>query len=180
MKIRNAIPLIVTLFSIASTSYAGLNGDTVSVSRQIPSVGYIYNGAPFTFTAGPGDTVSLSGGNNLYLTVEDTSLSFLFGPNSGSGGPFAPNQHIIVFQDLSPKAPTIVGVSYETDLPGFVASDISFTANSVTVGQGGINYSGGQYLDVNLEFIPEPSSCSLFAVGIVGISWRKLISKRPW
>jgi len=120
----------------------------------------------YTAQAGPADTVALSTGTNLYLNVEDTSLQFAFGPNGGSGGPYTPFQHFILFQDLSPTAPTITGLTYQTDLPGFTASDLSFTAHTVTIGEGGLSYSGGQYLTINLQFVPEPSSVALIGIGV--------------
>jgi len=160
----------VSSFGVASAN-PGIVGDIVSVSRQIPSGGFILGPFEYTAQAGPADTVALSGGNNLYLNVEDNSLQFSFGPSGGSGGPFLPLEHFILFQDLSPTAPTISGLTYQTDLPGFEASNISFTAHSVTVGEGGIQYSGGQYLIVNLQFaaVPEPSSFALVGLGAVAI-----------
>jgi hypothetical protein len=162
------IAMSVPSFSVASAS-PGIVGDFVSVSRQIPSTGFILGPFEYTAQAGPADTVSLSGGNNLYLNVEDNSLQFSFGPSGGFGGPFLPLEHFILFQDLSPTAPIISGLTYQTDLPGFEASNISFTAHSVTVGEGGIQYSGGQYLTVNLQFeaVPEPSSFPLVVLGTV-------------
>ena len=110
--------------------------------------------------------MALSTGANLYLNVEDTSLQLTFGPRRGSGGPYTPFQHFILFQDLSPTAPTITGLTYQTDLPGFTASDLSFTAHTVTIGPGSLNYSGGQYLTINLQFVPEPSSVALIGIGV--------------
>src|SRR5262249_9643976 len=109
--------------------------------------------------------VALSTGNNLYADVEDNRLLFTFGPESGSGGPFPPTGHYLLFQDLSPGAPPITGITFLTNLDGFDASFLSFTPHSIKVGEGGINYSGGQFLTINAQFIPEPSV--LFLSGIV-------------
>jgi hypothetical protein len=103
----------------------------------------------------------LSTGDNLYVNVEDNRLEFLFGPHAGSGGPYAAMAHLIKFEDLSPTAPTIGAISYQTNLAGFTRSNILFTGHSVTIGQGGIDYTGGQTLTVFLQFVPEPSSMLL-------------------
>jgi len=167
-KIARLIGALVLSVSIGK-SYAdiGLVGDPVSVSRHIPSAGYTFGPIDYVVQAGPADTVALTGGNNLYLNVENSSLLFSFGPIQGAGGPYPPMGHFISFQDLSSSAPTIVGISYNTDLSGFTASDISFTANSVTVGYGGISYSGGQYLTIDLQFAPEPSVFALMCFSAV-------------
>jgi hypothetical protein len=160
-------------FTATTLADPGIVGDTVSLSRQIPSTGFIFGPFVFQAQAGPADTVALSTGNNLYVNVEDSSLLFTFGPSSGSGGPYTPLQHFILFQDLSPTAPVITAVTYETDLPGFVASDLLFTAHTITVGEGGLNYSGGQHLTVNLHFVPEPNCFALVGVGTAMMTLRR-------
>jgi len=168
---KNKTSILCIAMSILSLRVASANpgivGDAVSVSRQIPSTGFMFGPFVYTAQAGPADTVALTTGNNLYLDAEDNSLLFSFGPGHGSGGPFPALGHFILFQDISPTAPTISGLAYQTDLPGFVAGDISFTAHSVTIGYGGIDYPGGQYLTVSLQFVPEPSSFALAGLGIV-------------
>ncbi len=173
MKNTKFIALFVALIAIASIEVCradpGIIGDTVRVSRQIPSTGFTFGPFVYTAQAGPADTVALSTGNNLSLNVEDTSLQFFFGPGGGSGGPYTPFQHFLLFEDLSPTAPSISGLTFQTDLAGFTASDIIFTAHTVTVGEGGLDYSGGQHLTINLQFVPEPSSFALlgFAGAII-------------
>ena len=162
---------MLVFMASAGTLYAavGLVGDTVSVSRQIPSTGFVFGPFVYTVQAGPADTVALSLGNNSYLNVEDASLRFSFGPNFGSGGPYTPLQHFVLFEDLSPEAPSIIGLTYETDLQGFLASRLSFTAHTVTLGEGGLSWVGGEHLNVNLILIPEPSSFALFGIGIAAV-----------
>ena len=164
MKTTNAAAILwfVCFVGFARMAFAdpGIVGDHVSVSRQIPSIGFIFGPYTYVALAGPADTAKLSFGRNLYINVEDSSLLLTFGPNAGSGGPYDPFDHFILFEDLSPTAPVITGLSYDTDLDGFVASDILFTAHTVTIGEGGLDWSGGQFLNINLQFqqIPEPSS----------------------
>jgi hypothetical protein len=169
--------LVGALVFIVSSgiSYAdlGILGDTVSVSRRIPSTGFSFGPFVYTVQAGPADIIALSTGDNHYLNIEDTSLQFYFGPSHGSGGPYTPSQHFVLFEDLSPTAPPIVGLTYETDLQGSFASDLSFTAHTVTIGNGGLNWSGGQYLTVNLELIPEPSIFALLGIGVAVVAVRQ-------
>jgi len=70
---------------------------------------------------------------------------------------------------LSATAPTITGLTYQKDLPGFSASNISFTDHSVKVGIGGIDWDGGQQLTINLQFVPEPSSLALIGVAVLAL-----------
>jgi hypothetical protein len=166
---RNVATSILAVLAIMSvrvaSAYPGIVGETVSLTRELPSWPYTLGPIVFVAQEGSADTVALTIGNNLYVNVEDNSLLFSFGPSSGSGGPFPPMGHFILFQELSPTAPTIRAVTYQTDLTGFATSDISFTAHSVTVGYGGIDYSGGQYLTVNLQLVPEPCSFTLSGFG---------------
>jgi hypothetical protein len=158
----------------------GIMGDTVSVSRQIPSKGFVFGPFVYPVEAGPADTVSLSTGTNEFLNIESNSLQFIFGPFEGSGGnSFAPLEHFVFFRDLSPTAPIIVGLTYETDLPEFDASYLLFTDHTVTVGTGGISWTGGEFLNVNLQFIPEPSSFALLCIAVTPvIALRKYHSSR--
>jgi hypothetical protein len=185
MKTTNAVTILwfVCFVAFTRTAFAdpGIVGDTVSVSRQIPSIGFTFGPYTNVVLAGPADTVALSLGTNSYINVEDSSLLLTFGPHGGSGGPYGALAHFILFQDLSPTAPIITGLSYETDLQGFVASNILFTAHTVTIGEGGIDWSGGQFLNINLQFqqIPEPSSLVLFGIGVMTLTtfWRRKSNK---
>jgi hypothetical protein len=181
MKTTNAAAILwlVCFVGFAPMAFAdpGLVGDTVSVSRQIPSMGYVFGPFMYTALAGPDDTTKLSFGRNLYINVEDSSLLLSFGPNAGSGGPYAPFDHFILFEDLSATAPVITGLSFDTDLDGFVASDIVFTDHTVTIAHGGIDWTGGQFLNINLQFqqVPESSSFVLFGIGVMALTtfWRR-------
>ena len=157
------------ILSIQSVAQAGLVGDTVSVRREVLSTGFIYG--PITFVAEPGplDTVALTGGNNFYINVEDDRLEFMFGPQSGSGGPYSTWNHFVTFQDLSPSAPSIASISYVTNLQGFLPDNLQFSDHSVKVAYGGLAYSGGQFLTVNLQFLPEPSTIWLVVITAIGM-----------
>src|SRR5262245_2740666 len=117
MKSANFTALVAVLIVVASAQVSsadpGLIGDTVRVSRQIPSIPFTFGPFVYTAQAGPADTVALSTGSNLYINVEDTSLQLTFGPGGGSGGPYTPFQHFILFEDLSPTAPTIAGLTFQ-------------------------------------------------------------------
>lgn len=167
MKLPRAVCLsgITILLSINSLAQAGLIGSTVSVQRETV---YGFLTGPFTFVAeaGPLDTVALSTGNNHYFNVEDDRLEFTYGPAAGGGGPFAPWEHFVTFQDLSPSAPAIASISYLSNLPGFQPTSLKFTAHSVMVDQCNLLWSGGEFLTVNLQFVPEPSSALLIGIAI--------------
>jgi hypothetical protein len=160
----------VTLFlavNADSIVYAGFVGHTVSLSREIPSSDFVFGPLTFVAQTGSADTVAVSGGNNWYVNVEDSSLLFTFGPGGGSGGPFEPMDHYVLFKDLSPDAMAIAGLSFETDLNGFDASYLTFTSHTIKAGQGGLDWTGGQLLRVDVQFAPEPSGLLLFTVGFL-------------
>lgn len=151
------VVLVIAAFS-AFPARADLVGETIQISRQLPSDGFIFG--PFSYTVGASAPVTLSTGNNLYASATGTDLFLTFGPSEGSGGPFPPLDHFILFDDLYAGTSTeIIGVSFTTDLPGFVSSDLVFTDHSVKIGEGGIDFSGGQTMDINLQTstVPEPS-----------------------
>ena len=155
----------------AANSQSSFIGDTVSVSRQWTSLGYTFGPVVYVVKQGPLDTVALTTGNNLYLNVEASSLQFTFGPDGGSGGYGDPMDVFIQFQDLSPAAPIITGLSYDSDLSGFGADRIFFTDHSVTIGIGGISWFTTQpgYLTVNLQVtqVPEPTQLELVGIGVI-------------
>ena len=169
---RNRIAVACAALAVlghASHGNAGLVGDTVRVSRLIPARDFVFG--PFTFVAqaGPADKVAMSTGNNHYFDVEDASLRITFGPQNAAGGPFAPLEHFDLFEDLSPTAPVIRGVTVETNVTGFLPQFVTFTPHTVTIGQGGLDFPNGRFITVNLQFVPEPSGFLLGMVVLAGV-----------
>ena len=142
----------------------GFMGHRVSLSREIPSWGFTYG--PFEFVAQPGwgDAVSLSTVTNLVVNVESDFL-YVFFPSFGSGGHFPAMGHYILFEDLSPSAPSITGLTFATDVQGFYSDRLAFTDHTIIIGLGGLNMAGGEFLIVGVEFVPEPEALGIFSVG---------------
>jgi hypothetical protein len=169
-------PFRSLLFILLGAGFAlpvqcGLIGETINIDRLIPSEGFdydVFEGQSGAYTVGVSSPLSLSTGNNEYASTTNTDLIVDFGPFGGYGGGIP--DHEIVFSGLyAGTGLSINGVTIGTNnVPGLIASDITFTANSVTVAIGNINYTGGQVLDVSLETsaVPEPST---FLSALLGV-----------
>src|SRR5579862_1198255 len=145
-------PFRSLLFILLGAGFAlpvqcGLIGETINIDRLIPSEGFdydVFEGQSGAYTVGVSSPLSLSTGNNEYASTTNTDLIVDFGPFGGYGGGIP--DHEIVFSGLyAGTGLSINGVTIGTNnVPGLIASDITFTANSVTVAIGNINYTGGQ------------------------------------
>lgn len=163
----NAAVVLFAAALVAAPANADLVGETIQISRQIPSLPFLFG--PFPYTVGVSNPIALSTGNNLYASASGTDLFLIFGPAAGSGGPYAPLDHFILFDDLFAGTSTIItGVTFKTDLAGFTSSDLVFADHSVKVGEGGIFFQGGQTMDINLQtsIVPEPSELVTIGAGL--------------
>jgi hypothetical protein len=158
----------------AGSAQAALQGETVNFDRVIPSIGFSYdqtNGLSGNVVAGVSGPLSLSGGNNLYVTAGDHTLTYDFGP--GGGGLDYPD-HAIIFTE---NALEIVGLSVFSStfssLTGFSPSALSFGEHTVALNISHLVWGpgGGNTLVVKLQFaaIPEPTSWAMLIMGFGGI-----------
>ena len=161
-----------------SRSEAGFLFDTVHSA-------YLFPNKNTTFTDGgtqvvnPTASFSLLGSaiENL-VTVSDTQITL------GFGG--AVNKTISAFNgievDTVGPAATIIGVTIDpaTNLPGFNASDVSFTGTEVFLNVEGLSVTTTSHVVVDVAFaVPEPSSLALCgSAGLVGLAVASV--RRKW
>jgi hypothetical protein len=193
-KIAIGWAVATVLFSLIQTANASFIGDEIFIDRVIisgPSSPYSFcqatygtgpEGCTVTVADGDNDKITLSGGNNHSVNVEASSILMDFGPGGGDGGPIE-NEHLIYFRDLDwiGDIRVITGLTFDTNLIGMDASRINFTSDSVTVKHAGIEWYGGEYLNIYLETsqVPIPAAAWLFCSGLlalIGISRRKISS----
>jgi hypothetical protein len=160
------------------SSATTLFGETIEVSRQAPAESFTTGILPYT--VGTSAPVALSTGNNLSASATATDLIVNFGPSAGSGGGIA-DQFILFDALYLGTGATVTGFTIVTNtVPGIVAGDISFAANSVTILIGDANWDGGQVLDIALQnssATPEPAAALFVFTGIGLIAararWRR-------
>jgi hypothetical protein len=168
---RYALCILITLcFNPAFA--ATLVGDTISYDRTHSS-GYSWCtdflggvGCEVTVEAGNGDRTALSTGDNLYFDIDASNIFLEFGP--GSGGAPPGEVSLLVFSDINA---TITGFSLTTDLSGLTASNISFTANEISVDYSDLTRSGGQFANLELTLVPIPAAVWLFGSALAGLGF---------
>lgn len=167
----------IAVLASAGVAHAGLLGETVNFDRVLPDLPFDYNievGQTGDYIVGVSAPLALSGGDNEYVSAGDDTITYLFGPQAGTGFDLGP--HLIIFTE---SAMPIFGVSVLstsfTSLTGFDPSDISFTANSVTLDIQKFEYTGSNTLVLKLDLgqgtdsgVPEPGVWACMIVGFAG------------
>ena len=151
-------------------SLGGLAGETISIDRRIPSLGFDWGAQDYT--VGQSTPVDLSqGATDLLASATDTDL--LVTTSSGAaGGPYALFDHIITFENLFNGTSQIITGFTFTDNYVFDPSQIQFTAHSLTIGFGGKTFGEEEMLDIALQTstalqsssVPEPSVIALLSL----------------
>lgn len=169
--------LIQVLFAgvalmVASSSQASLMGDTVTCASSMLS-GLCVPIAGGVVGAGP------EFGGFLLTDVGVSSISVT---NLGAGNPDGPGAigfgigEAITLASLDDSAGDIVGISNFTTVgtTGIAASDVSFTAHSITFDIGGSFWALNAFASFDLVVRPsgvaEPGSLALLGLGAVGLA----------
>ena len=185
MQFRKALAalVLVGVAAIGSAATAAtLIGDTINLDRTISDIDFKFcrdfvgvDPCTTVVTGDDSDKVALSNGNNLFVDPGASGIHIQFGPSNGSG--LSVSEHLLIFSDLD-FGGGIANATYVTDLAGFTADRFSFTGSSVTVNFAGLNFPGGQYMDISLEAIsavPLPASLPflVFGLGALGTLRRR-------
>ena len=148
-------------------------GDTVVVLRELPELDYSTGEIQVVVAAGSEDRVAVTGGDNLYVDVDEDLITIILGPQIGNGGPF---DHFIRVKDidwLGDLGKTIESINIVTNIAGFDQSRISFTPDSVTFQLRDLTWQGSQFVYVALNPVPEPASAALGLIGAVSLALRR-------
>ena len=169
------------MFALASAApvHANLIGDTIfadftSATGHSISPGsavVVNNGAIVLFTVDDGtdDDFDVRVENGNRFIFQSVSSATLFGAGN-----------LLEFTDLDwvGQSGSIVGVSLvnEVDMFSLDASNLSFTANSLTIDFGGVSFATGGtsgfdvLLDVQHNAAPVPSSFALLGIAVLGMA----------
>lgn len=152
-----------------NAAHAGLIGDEFSRTdnagdpEQLAFVNPTAN-----FSIGQADTLGATIGDDT-LTITSIAPSLIFG-----------GSYILNFNDLTHSVIENVTLASLNGVTGFSSSDISFTANSITVVlPEGMSFNDGALdvvLDIETQAVPEPTSLAMFGTGVLALGffgWRR-------
>jgi hypothetical protein len=142
----------VTLVSLGQGKAQGLSGDTINATHYFPNTSspdYVFGNqvvAPTAFFNYAGFQTVTVGATSI--TVEDTASG------TWTSGSF--NGWIIT--DLTASRIKGASIGPGTNMPGFNASDLSFTGNSVSLNFQGLSIVNGDEVVIDLTFAPNTIS----------------------
>lgn len=152
-------------------AYAGFLGDTLTGTWNCPSISSIYSNSGTGFTgpgaASPSVSFFFEGAS---ATVSDTQIV-----ETGAVGFYTATAfNGFVITDLTASNVTGVSINGASDFPGFSASDLSFTSNSISINNAGLTPIASDQLVLDVTFagvpgVPEPVSLSLLGAGLIGL-----------
>jgi hypothetical protein len=163
---------IAALLCISISARATLIGDTVTCSSNFttcsPTSAVVGGGTEFQFNSGLFVVDLASNQSDSFIKISSLS-SFTFGANG-----------TITIGDIDDSGGNIVGitsVSASAGISGIDASDISFTAHTVSFNLANSAWTANQGLTVQLAVrpaaVPEPGSLALVAIALAGIGFSR-------
>jgi hypothetical protein len=168
----------LALLVSAPFAHGGLIGDNVTLTKYFPNLATPTGSISFLVTD-PGVEEACSTSNCFMqpqaysLDLGDSSIAFTQNLIGGLGLNRDPNPfNGYVFTDLNLGSP-ITGIAFsQTGYTGFTASDVTFTANSVSVNLQGTSAEIDASWLITLETgdVPEPHTMALLAIGLSGIA----------
>jgi hypothetical protein len=163
---------VAVFLCISNSARAMLIGDTVTCSSAFttcsPTSAVVAGGAEFQFNSGLFVVDIADNIGDPFIKISSLS-SFTFGANG-----------TITIGDIDDSGGNIVGitsVSASAGISGIDASDISFTAHTVSFNLANSVWTSNQGLTVQLAVrpaaVPEPGSLALVALALAGIGFSR-------
>lgn len=171
----------VMLLTATSTAQAGLIGKELTVDYFLPSLGTTYplsDASPQTFTVGPGVETVVTIENILSIAVDfdDDSVSFYFDKLDAYFSQWnsaAFNGLVFTLVGPGPLGISAFEVTPGLYMPGFDASRITVTTNSIAFNWQGLRYdpdspdNSGDGIAVSARLVPEPGILVLLGGGLL-------------
>ena len=170
--------LFLSLFLTAMPAFADLNGATVTVNYLYPEQNDIYEVLGMGTVTSGGFTVNSFGQHDFTVYPDEITLTNVSGEDIQFTTADFNGYGLVVDSGGTPI--TGVTIAYN-DIAGFDASRITFDGTDVWLNLEGLTTTPGLDLQLDLQFAsgttPEPSSITLFGLGVLslaGVARRKL------
>lgn len=183
MSIRTLGSAALAVFTIASSAFAGFDGQQVTVNAGGLSVWpdpstqtFSEPGTPLTADVGPGLEASGIGlFSSFSVDFTDNTITLVWNKNTGAvriGGNSGSGANAMWFIDTNNSIPDIVGVTLDASIPnpsGLAPADLAFTANSILIDLSNTAWQNGRDTAIiHVAFsVPTPGAACLAGIGML-------------
>lgn len=159
---------------------ATLLGETVRVTHEYPSQGFIFSGGgPFDVVVGAG--VEVPNVISFYSVDLSDGNAFLNFTQIGAGGTFtaAAFNGVHLF-DLNGTIPTFLSVTINpaTNVAGFDASHISFDANNIYANFQNLFVNSSSRVSLDITAVPEPGTLESIGLALACLALLRRCNRR--
>jgi hypothetical protein len=176
MKVLCAVALAASL-ATGSAFAAGFTGDTLDGAYYFPDTSTVYQDDGSSVA--PTSFFFPTGFPNTTATVSSDQITLSF--DAGGGAFTSASFNGVVITDLTSSEISGVTLDGATSVPGFNASDISFTSDSVSLNLQSLGVPSASdvvVVDVNFGAVPEPASWALMLLGVGAVGGTLRLSRR--
>ena len=177
---------VVAAFAIGwpTVASASFLGHEIRYEYLYPDASTAFESATFTVGAGPEFVTGTSG----QTQIDFDAFSIQIGPNQGvSSGQtlyYSPNGNSFNgfgFSDQGGTLPAILSASFNlsSTVAGLTPEMISVTPDSILINLRGVYAETDDLIDVDVVFVPEPSSGVLMLAGLIHLAGRRRRSRGP-
>jgi hypothetical protein len=174
--VQALLVLAVVLCGSQPASATLLDGQSVLYEYLFPDTSTLFY-SPGLVLVGPGVEIpDLCGGSCSGITADLSDTNILVDLATASGSIFAVSSFngFRIFDSLGTvPAFTSVTINLATNLVGFDASRVSFDADNIYLNFQGLSVGAGNFVSVDIEAVPEPTTLALLGAGLVALRARR-------